>query len=234
MTGQIRIRVDDFPHTKAEPQHTRDAFRAFHGKLVAMTGAQYLLGVIPRRCSVEDVLMLRRETDCMIGMHGIEHDEEKLSLYGNEFAPYLSKQDIRNQLREAKEALEGAVGRRVRVYMPPRNQIDQRTAAVLNGLFDMYTAGPETDPEVMLRFGNYAFSEFPHEYGRSDEMLLRHSHEELIRRCEDGRFPVLTLHWTWETNIGLKHLQAFLERIPRRYFTDFEWLERPDRSAPWG
>ncbi len=217
----IRIRVDDFPQTKGEPQHTLSAFRDFDRELKSLTDRRYLLGVIPGRCAPEDIAFLRDETDCVIGLHGIDHDETQLDVYGSEFATYLSRAAVRERLREAKESLERGIGRPVRVYMPPRNKIDQRTASVLTGLFDVYTAGPETDVEVMQRFGNYEFSEFPHEYGRSDEMLVRHSHEELIRRCEMGRFPVLTIHHTWETNIGLRHLREFLGQIPRRFFTDF-------------
>jgi hypothetical protein len=229
----IRIRVDDFPHTKGEPQHSLKAFREFHRELSALTRQRYLLGVIPGRCTVDDVLMLRRETDCVIGMHGIDHDEAKLDLYGNEFPPYLSKIDVRRRLAEAKQGLEDAIGRPARVYMPPRNMIDQRTAAVLNGLFDWYTAGPETDRDVLQRFQNHFYSEFPHEYGRTDELLMRESHRKLIDRCNAGRWPVLTLHWTWETNIGLEHMRKFLGRFPSDIFVDFEGpLAGPDRPSP--
>lgn len=222
MSGRILIRVDDFPHTRGEPQHTLAAFREFHRELNAsLGGRRYLLGVIPGRCTVDDVLMLRNETDCVIGMHGIDHDEALLDLHGNEFPPYLSRLDVRQRLTEARLGLERAVGRPCRVYMPPRNRIDQRTAGVLNGLFELYTAGPETDPEVLGRFQSHCFSEFPHEYGRSDELFERGSHRELVARCESGRWPVLTLHWTWEVNIGLASMRRFLSQIPGGYFDDF-------------
>lgn len=216
----IRIRVDDFPQTKGEPQHTLQAFRQFHAELTALIGCTYLLGVIPGRCSVDDILFLRNETDCVIGMHGINHDERLLDAHGNEFAPYLSKLDVRRQLLDAHSALSSAVGRPVPYYMPPRNAIDMRTASVLNGMFDAFTSGPETDRRVMDRFA-HIHSEYPHEYGRTDEMLARESHRVLVERCDAGRFPVLTLHWTWETNIGLEHMRRFLGKIPRGYFSDF-------------
>ena len=154
-------------------------------------------------------------------MHGIDHDESKLDIYGNEFPPYLSKVDVRAKLSEASQALSLAVGRPVPYYMPPRNRIDTRTAAVLNGLFESFTAGPETDTSVLYRFPGI-MSEFPHEYGRTDEMFDRDSHTELIKRVDAGRHPVLTLHWTWETSIGLDHMRRFLSEIPREYFTDFD------------
>lgn len=218
----IRIRVDDFPQTKGEPQHTLSAFREFNRELTALTGKRYLLGVIPGRCTVDDVLFLRRETDCVLGLHGIDHDESKLDLYGNEFPPYMSKLEVRRLLLESKEGLEAGVGRPVRIYMPPRNRIDMRTASVLNGAFDWYTGGPETDFTVWQRFQTCILSQFPMEYGRTDELLVIGSHDELMRRVDAGKHPVLTLHWTWETNIGLKHMREFLGRIPRRYFADFD------------
>lgn len=218
----IRIRVDDFPHTKGEPQHTLEAFRQFHRELTALTGKRYLLGVIPKRCTPEDILFLRNETDCVIGMHGIEHNEQQLDIHGNEFPTYLSKQNIHDRLAEAKVALETGVGRQTNVYMPPRNLIDQRTAAVLNGLFDRYTAGPETDTQVLDRFPYWLMSQWPHEYGRCDELLGRESHLAMMQKVDHGHGVVLTLHWTWETNIGLQHLRSFLSQIPRRYFEHFD------------
>lgn len=220
----IEIRVDDFPQTKGEPQHTLQAFREFHRELTALTGVRYLLGVIPKRCTPEDLLFLRNETDCVIGMHGIHHDEAKLDMYQNEFPQYFSQQDIGRMLLEASDALDHAIGRRTDVYMPPRNRIDRRTVDVLLDCgFVAYTSGPETPED--LRFGGGDVlglcSMPPDAYGRTDEMLQRGSHLKLIERCETGGDVILTLHWTWETNIGLHHMRAFLSQIPRKYFKDF-------------
>lgn len=227
----IRIRVDDFPQTKGEPQHTLSAFREFNRELVALTGVRYLLGVIPGRCTVEDILFLRQETDCAIGLHGINHDEAQLDIHGNEFPRYLSRLDIRQRLYDAKTALEAGVGRPVRTYMPPRNLIDQRTAAVLNGMFDNYTCGPETDREVMSRFPMAIMSMPPWEYGRTDEMLACDAHTRLIELEE--AFPVLTLHWTWETNIGLQHMRKFFQKIPRKHFMNFDAPFFQDEPRPF-
>lgn len=218
----IYVRVDDFPHTKGEPQHTRDAFRDFHKIMKRWLGdTRYLLGVIPKRCGPDDILLLRNETDCVIGLHGITHDEKLLDLYQNEFPPFLTKQNIRDSLAEAKSALEIAVGRPVRTYMPPRNRIDQRTASILNGLFDRYTAGPETDLEVLQRFQNYHHSRPPYAYGRSDELLQVEAGKFLSAMAENNVWVTLTLHWTWEVNIGLSNLDRFLQTIPRKYLHDF-------------
>lgn len=217
----IRVRVDDFPHTKGEPQHTLAAYREFDRCLRELLGGKrYLLGVIPTKCTVDDVLFLRNETDCIIGMHGIHHDETKLDMFQNEFPPYLSQKDVATQLISTVGALDEAVGREVRIYMPPRNRIDKRTVDILLdcGFFG-YTTGPET-PEN-LRFHDILsvyHSEPPHHYGRSDEMLKRNSQVHL--RADDP--AILTLHWTWETNIGLQHLREFLGQIPKDLFEDFD------------
>lgn len=215
----IRIRVDDFPNTKGEPQHTLAAFREFHRALQTYLGdMRYLLGVIPKRCSPEDLVFLRNETDCRIGMHGIWHDEQKLDLFQNEFEPYLTRNVVWSELETWRIHLEAAVGRPVDVYMPPRNRIDRRTIDVLGEAgFQWYTTGPETLEE--FRTGQhpkgltYIDSRPPHEYGRTDELYMRSSYMELNQLTQLGQSPVLTLHWTWETNIGLSHLHKFMEQI---------------------
>lgn len=215
----IMIRVDDFPNTKGEPQHTLAAFREFHRVLQTYLGdKKYLLGVIPKRCSPEDILFLRNETDCRIGMHGIWHDETRLDLFQNEFEPYLTKNAVRAELEVHRVNLEQAVGRTVDVYMPPRNRIDRRTidAAAKAGFFS-YTTGPETPEEFRTgphTFMSYIDSQPPHQYGRTDELYMRRSYMELNQRAKLMPWPtVLTLHWTWETNVGLSHLHKFMEQI---------------------
>lgn len=227
----IRVRVDDFPQTKGEPQHTLQAFREFHRELSALLGGKrYLLGVIPRRCTAEDVLMLRNETDCVIGMHGIHHSENMLDLYQNEFPPYLSRQNVGRLLMEASDALEQAVGREVRIYMPPRNRIDGRTVSVLLecGFFG-FTSGPETPEEIRNAKRDVSgidpiciHSQPPYEYGRTDELLACDAHLRMMEKSDRGHDVCLTLHWTWETNIGLGHMRTFLSQIPPKYFEDFD------------
>lgn len=221
----IRVRVDDFPHTKGEPQHTLEAFLAFHRELSDLIGARrYLLGVIPGRCRPEDLLALRRETDCVFGMHGTDHDEFRLDRNsGNQFEHYLSRAQVSGQLQEHRLALESVLGRPVRIYMPPRNVIDWRTASILGDVgFGWFTSGPETNPDVREYFGPHIHSQPPYEYGRCDELLQREAHLRIMEKSDRGHDVVLTLHWTWETNIGLHHMRAFLSQIPQRYFGDFD------------
>lgn len=221
----IRVRVDDFPQTKGEPLHTLQAFREFDRRLrECIGGKRYLLGVIPLRSSVDDILFLRNETDCVIGMHGTDHDEKKLDQNsGNQFEPFLTQADVTAKLRECREALESGVGRPVNIYMPPRNVIDMRVwnAAQYAG-FTRYTTGPETDPFVMRNsMGSWIDSRPPHEYGRTDEMWVRGSSSQLRLRS-DAEETNITLHWTWEANIGLHHMVKFLTDIPKERFCDFD------------
>lgn len=221
----LKIRIDDFPQTKGEPQHTLAAFREFHRELSALIGGKrYLLGVIPKRCSVEDVLFLRNETDCVIGMHGIHHDERLLDSYQNEFPSYLTTRGIGERLMQAAAALDEGVGRPAPIYMPPRNRIDQRTVdCLIECGFFHFTAGPETDRQVIDRNREMAIVSMPpYEYGRSDELLQREAHLRIMEKSDLGHEVVLTLHWTWETNIGLHHMRSFLSAIPQRYFEDFD------------
>ncbi|MGD9711018.1 MAG: hypothetical protein AB7V46_03005 [Thermomicrobiales bacterium] len=224
----IRIRVDDFPNTKdgEKDRHSLAAFREFHRCLSGLIGgATYLLGVIPKRCSVEDILFLRNETNCVIGMHGIDHDESKLDVYQNEFPPFMTANDIGSQLLRASTALDSGIGRRTEIYMPPRNRIDARTVGILQDCgFHAYTTGPETPAELRTTPDDGRpfpiHSEPPHEYGRTDEMWARGSHEILLARGALHE-TILTLHWTWETNIGLDHMRRFLGFFPPHYFGDF-------------
>lgn len=217
----IRVRVDDFPNTKGEPQHTLAAYREFDRCLRELIGnKRYLLGVIPNRCDVDDILFLRNETDCVIGMHGITHDEKQLDLYQNEFPPFLTQKDVATHLISTVGALDEAIGRDARIYMPPRNRIDKRTVDVLHDIgFFGYTTGSETPENLRLHeLLSVYHSEPPHEYGRTDEMLKRNSQVHLRAAGE----AVLTLHWTWETNIGLQHMRNFLGQIPKDLFVDFD------------
>jgi hypothetical protein len=221
----IRVRVDDFPHTsKREPQHTLKSFLEFHKVLSHGIGhRKYLLGVVPGQCTIEDILFLRQNVDCVVGMHGTDHDEQRLDRNaGNQFEPYLSAGDILHTLHEHRTALEMVLGQPVKVYMPPRNVINHRTHGVLEQAgFDWYTTGPETD-RWAVDHSRALRSQGPWNYGRSDELLRRdQAPARLMAASEAGVNPILTLHWTWEVNIGLEHLERFLTEIPNSYFWDF-------------
>ncbi len=221
----IRVRVDDFPHSldREMHRHTLSSFRDFHRALTdTIGGKRYLLGVIPGRCTPDDLLFVRNETDCVVGMHGTDHDESRLDRNGgNQFESYLTVDNITMLLHENKTALQGAVGRPVTIYMPPRNVIDGRTWQACKRVgFERFTTGPETNAHMRAQ---NILSEIPsmppHEYGRTDEMWVRNSQLDLALSERD---VVLCIHQTWESNIGLGHMIKFLGSIPKDRFVDFD------------
>lgn len=224
----IRVRVDDFPNTKdaEKDRHTLAAFREFHKCLrECIGGKRYILGVIPDRCSIVDILMLKNETDCVIGMHGTDHDEARLDRNGgNQFESYLTTKQILTNLEENKIVLSQALDRAVDIYMPPRNVIDERVAtAALTAGFTRFTTGPETSVAVRRDWYRHIIHSMPPlEYGRTDELLMRGAAAHLRGTAELGGDVVLTLHWTWETNIGLEHMRKFFAEIPTKHFKDFD------------
>ena len=223
----LQFRVDDFPNTKdaERDRHSPTAFREFHRALRdGLGGRRYLLGVIPGRCTDEDWSLLRSiREEVVVGMHGITHSEEALDRNGgNEFPHWYTRRTVETMLGGCLERFYANGIDRVPVYMPPRNVIDQRTLSVLPDLcFLAYTGGPETGPEMMrARHLRYLHSQPPFEYGRTDEMAKRGAIEYLnLTRPE---YHTVTLHWTWETNIGLEHLRRFLGRLDRDLFQDFQ------------
>jgi hypothetical protein len=151
-------------------------------------------------------------------MHGIQHDEDQLDRFQNEFPPWMTVQEVSSALIHSRDFLERSCEKSVNVYMPPRNRIDRRTTTAL-GLagFKAVTGGPETDQPSLLGFRSF-MSLPPHAYGRTDEMLDRGSTDVLSKIDQD---VVLTLHWTWEINIGLHHMKRFFNSIDREMFTSF-------------
>lgn len=218
----IRIRVDDFPHTKGEPQHSIENFRKFERVIRDIVGVNFLLGVIPNRLEGEHIRYLRDESSAVIGMHGVSHDENSLNIHQNEFPPVIFSDDaVLDILRDTRGMLAVQVGSPVDVYMPPRNIIDQRTIdAARQAGFSAFTGGPETDLNLIRENPDIILSRVPHEYGRSDEMLKRMSHVHLVN-IGQSETVTLTFHWTWEVNIGLNHLVTFLRNIPSGLFMDF-------------
>lgn len=233
----IKIRVDDFPNTKGEPQHTLDAFAKFNDTLLELTGGKkYLLGVIPSRLNTEAVHFLRNESHCIVGMHGVDHDERCLDAYNNEFPSYLTQYDVRFKMQRGKDIVENI--RKSTIYMPPRNIIDKRTwdAAKECG-FRYYTVGPETKFFAKDEFGKKEYIGGPTKcyenddngklmittgyknlYGRTDEISCANYSQYVTKK----EAYVLTLHWTWETNIGLEHMKRFFRTSDKDYILDFD------------
>lgn len=210
----IYCRVDDFPGTKPEEfwKHNRENYLKFH-EIVRRKFSNYVLGVIPKHCSDDDLFFLRHLDGVTLALHGIEHDER----FPNEFRDYLSVDDISKKIDEASCRLHGSRGSFPLHYIPPHNVVDAKTIAALRiNNYDVLHAGPGTDPLMFDYARSYGMvvrdSRDPREYGRTDEMMERgcfpHLNEEGKKRS-----VFLTLHWTWELNIGLDSLKRFCENI---------------------
>lgn len=218
----LNIRVDDFLFTKDNEtwRHNLDNFKLFDA-VMEKHSLNYVLGVIPRTVTTEHIQYLKHNPKVEIALHGINHDER----FGNEFPNYLTEIDVKDRLGAAiLDLQEKHNGHTLAIsnffitkYIPPHNIIDHRTVRVLSKLgFDTIFGGPETNEAVVdyarslgIRF---EISEPPLEYGRSDELLERGSVKHIKSEIETR--PVwLTLHWTWETNIGLEHLDKYLTEL---------------------
>lgn len=212
----VTLRVDDFPGTKPEEfwKHNLDNFKRFDDVLAKYV-PEYVLGVIPKHTTEEMVRYLESNERIRVALHGIEHDER----YPNEFRPWETTEQIFNKLVSARQPFQKCNGAfEVTDYIPPHNVIDRKTldALKLAGFKRVY-GGPGTDTDSC----GYAkeigvklyYSHHPLWYGRSDEMVQRdQAHKAIIGNSETSDY-VVTLHWTWEWNIGLDNLARFLDEI---------------------
>ena len=213
------LRVDDFPGTKPEEfwKHNLDNFKRFDEVLEKNGVPQYTLGVIPKYTTEAHIDWLAQNPRTRVALHGIEHDER----FPNEFKPHETEDDIYRKIMSAKEPLRRCNGNgEIDCYIPPHNVIDLRTAKALvrSGISDLML-GPGTDKEVFAQIRNsklfsyhrVTYSYHPTFYGRTDEMMDRdHAIPAILNDSRTSSNSVLTLHWTWEWNIGLESLDRFL------------------------
>lgn len=209
------IRVDDFPGTKPEEfwRHNLENFKRFHDVLEKHE-KNYVLGIIPRYTSEGDIQWLKKQPLIRPALHGIDHDER----FPNEFRDFETEDDIVRDLNAATSRLDPmVVPGYVEDYIPPHNVIDRKTCnALIRANFRNLYGGPGSDAGV-LKYAqemglNVIFSPHPTWYGRSDELLHRDRSHEVVGRSTQG---CLTLHWTWEHNIGLENLDRFLTEVKK-------------------
>lgn len=210
----LNIRVDDFPGTRPNEfdKHNLESFKQFHD-VMQKYKLRYSLGVIPFHTSDDDLRWLRDQNDIHVSLHGVVHDETQM----NEFLPFLTKDEVVVDLRIARDRMESILGYNISSYIPPHNVIDPRTCVALKELhFERVLCGPGTEYSVMEFARNIHldchYSSAPLEYGRSDELLARGSAQHLRSISKDNNVW-LTLHWTWEKNIGLDHLNQYLKEL---------------------
>lgn len=209
----FNVRVDDFLLTKEEEswRHNLENFKLFD-KVMEKHGVSYVLGVIPRTATVGHLEYLAANPRIEVAMHGILHDER----YPNEFRSHQTETDVADAISSVKQVWDPLVGP-IDKYIPPHNVIDHKTIRALDGLgFETIFGGPETNPYVADFAQGMGLSvhvsKAPVEYGRSDELLQRGSVEHILKEAKD-RDVWLTLHWTWEFNIGLQHLDEYLSKL---------------------
>lgn len=217
----IILRVDDFPGTKPDEfwKHNLDNFKKFDDVLGENGVRQYTLGVIPKYLDERQIDWLASNERIRVALHGIEHDERFL----NEFREHETQEDIQKKLSSACTNISRCNGDgRIRCYIPPHNVVDLKTARALafEG-FDDLMCGPGTD-ETQLSLirssglfdrGRVTFSEHPLFYGRTDEMIRAHSEKAIEDAFVFPEVTVVTLHWTWEHNIGFSTLKTFMKRV---------------------
>jgi len=207
----VILRVDDFPYTKPDEQwrHKLENFKKFDAILKKNGVSRYVLGVIPKLTSDDQLYYLQSNPKIQIAMHGIQHDERFL----NEFHSFKTEADITREIYDINLLLG-----LTQHYIPPHNVIDRRTVNALKACgFSTIYCGPGTDRRVQIYAEDVGlktyYSEHPIWYGRSDELMNRDNAVEKILNSDHNVDHVLTLHWTWETNIGLKSLDQFLNLI---------------------
>lgn len=211
MAGLI-IRVDDFPGTKPEEfyRHNLESFKSFDEVMTEAGFPSYVLGIIPGYLSSEDLEFFRSNERITTAMHGITHDESRLDEFDG--LPY---HEILGKVFPVKRALETHLERSFADYIPPHNVLNQVTAKVLKFLgFQNVYGGPGSDLSADLHGLDFRFSEFPWEYGRSDELLVRGSVEHISEKVRE-RDIYLTLHFPWEINIGLDNLKRYLTELKK-------------------
>ena len=207
------LRVDDFIGTKPGEfwRHNLDNFKRFDA-ILEKYNVSYVLGVIPRYTTEEHIKWLAQNPRIEVALHGINHDER----FPNEFREYETAEQICERLMSAKYPLKecnsyGDVDR----YIPPHNVIDLKTVGALDrAKFKTIFCGPGTE-DLPMRYARELgmevfYSPFPNLYGRTDEMM----HPDVFSTIEKASVgKVMTLHWTWEWNIGLESLHTFMSRL---------------------
>lgn len=207
----ISFRVDDFPYTKPDEtwRHNLHSFGKFDA-VMKKHGRKYTLGVIPTKLDLQMIEYLKTLPHVDLALHGVKHDER----FPNEFREHQTSHDIYDSLRSAKALLD-TIGGPVDVYIPPHNVIDDRTVTQLLALgFKKIWGGPETDPTVLDYARSVGIETERHVrpfYGRSDEMSQQFL-GKWLNEHQDADYTI-GLHWTWEVNIGLEHLDRFLSGL---------------------
>lgn len=226
-------RVDDFPGVKPEEfwKHNLESLKRFDAVMEANGVEEYYLGVIPKHVTQEQLEWIATCPRIVTALHGIEHDER----FPNEFREWQTTKDIRQAISAAVARLNPLVGP-VDSYIPPHNVIDRKTLDALRQCgFKTLFLGPGSDPSIFIsaqlpllhHVGSFKFIDHPGfetyysgpdgvMYGRTDELMVKQYSMDHIKYEMQSHNPhCLTLHFTWEVNIGLENLDLFLKELKK-------------------
>lgn len=215
MLGRLNLRVDDYPGTKPKEfyRHNSANFFLFHD-LIREFFPSYVLGIIPRYLGEQDIRVLRAcmKQGLVPAVHGIDHDESRQDEFDG-----LTTDQVIGRLGPTKGVLEHMLQCRIEDYIPPHNAFGENLTGALCYLkFKNIYGGPGTNEDVPLHGLEMRYSKWPTEYGRSDELLDRDDSVFCIgQKLAAGRDVWLTLHWTWEWNIGLESLRSYMYMLSR-------------------
>lgn len=226
--GKLSLRIDDYPGTKPAEfvKHNFQSFREFH-QILAERDLPYVLGVIPRYVGLEDLrqlALLSPTNSCPeLAIHGVDHDERYLNEFEWRRDRVTTKDAIKISLERELERFQEMALVRPTTYIPPHNVIDNQTLYALFELgFRRLMVGPGVEssfPDIQVLRTRCKFYELelvesysPLHYGRSDELFAEGSIQEIVNDLKT-KDVCLTLHWTWECNIGFDHLRLYLDRL---------------------
>lgn len=207
----LSIRVDDFPFTKSEEtwRHNLENFKKFDA-IFQKHNRPYILGVIPSKATAHELDWMSENHLLSVALHGVNHDER----FPNEFRDFQTRGEVSQAIFGSRAYLELFCKKSVDTYIPPHNVFDLKTIhALLDCGFKRILCGPGSTEEMVYvgktRGLEVIYSPEPLEYGRSDELIQRGS-VAWISSESQKRDIMLTLHWTWEWNIGLDSLDTYL------------------------
>lgn len=213
--SRLFIRVDDFPGTRPDEfdRHNLENFKLFD-EVVVRHFPGYVLGVIPKHTTDEQLDWLRSRRHIELALHGRNHDER----FPNEFGDWETEEEVYQAIVPLRARLHDSEGFLPRIYIPPHNVIDRKTVnALFRAGFEAVLGGPGSDAGVIsyaVEKGMTAIGFYPpFNYGRSDELLTAGAVEHLTNMLRSGNTVPLGLHWTWEMNIGLGNLDRFLSEL---------------------
>lgn len=211
------LRVDDFPGTKPSEfwLHNLESFKEFDS-ILADHMSSYVLGVIPRHTTQEQIEWLAENPRVDAALHGILHDEK----YLDEFKEFETEEDIYRKVMSATSRLSKINGNgKITKYIAPHNVITVKAAKALKRAgFDTLFSGPGADEKVLHAIEDsnileVKFSEHPLFYGRTDEIMNEEEMEDYYNELTVLSDVVVTLHWTWERNIGFDYLKKFMSSV---------------------